>query len=155
MNFLCAWFSHKIGTAGKAWNLNASLNAFLSFLRTTDSQNYWKHQKNVFLVQRYRHLHHLSLQLDLQIPILDDLCPACQEAFHDKIVIDYNKIMKSSGFRHLCDNLWSKKVTVLCFVKFVALVLYQRWKKITISKKLDLNIFSSNESKHPAKKKKT
>ena len=71
-----------------------------------------KTPEKFFLVQRYRHLHHLSLQLCLQIPRLDDLPPACQ-ALHNKIIIDYNKIIKSSDFRHLCDNVRSKEVTVL------------------------------------------
>ena len=33
---------------------------FYTFLHTTDSQKYEKHQKNLFLVQRYCHFHHLS-----------------------------------------------------------------------------------------------
>ena len=40
---------------------------------TTEPRKYQKHRKNFFLVQRYHHPHHLSLQLDLQIPTLDIL----------------------------------------------------------------------------------
>ena len=35
--------------------------------------------------------------MDLQITRLDDQTPACQEALHNKIIIDYNKILKSKG----------------------------------------------------------
>ena len=58
--------------------------------------------------------------------------------------------MKSSEFRYLCDNVYSK----VCFVKFVALVLLWYWKKI-ISIKLGPDIYivpSKNESEDPAKK---
>ena len=41
----------------------------------------------------------------------------------------YNKTMKSNDFRHLCDNMCCKEVCILCFVKFVALVLFWYWKK--------------------------
>ena len=47
-----------------------------------------------FRVQKYCHFHHLSLQqLGLQIPRLDNLPLACQEALHNKIVSDYHQIM--------------------------------------------------------------
>ena len=63
--------------------------------------------------------------MDLQIPRLEDLPPVCQEALRNKIEIDYNKIMKSNDLRHLCDNVCSKEVYFLCFVEFLALVLFQ------------------------------
>ena len=66
----------------------------------------------------------MSLQLDLYISRLADLPPACQEALRSKIVVDYNKIMKSHNLRHLFDNVRGKDVSLLCFVKFVALVLF-------------------------------
>ena len=62
--------------------------------------------------------------------------------------------MKSNEFRHLCDNVCSGEVSLLCFVKFVALVLIRTEKK-TISTKLnlDMSLVSSNtESKVLAKK---
>ena len=37
--------------------------------------------------------------------------------------------MKSNDFRRLCDNMCCKEVCILCFVKFVALVLFWYWKK--------------------------
>ena len=83
------------------------------FLHTADLQEYLKLQKNSFLVQICRHLHHLSQELDLQIPRLDDLPPACEEVLHNKIVIDFNNIMKSNEFRHLCYNVYSKEVSLL------------------------------------------
>ena len=83
----------------------------------------YKSIKNFFLVQICRHLHHLSQELDLQIPRLDDLPPACEEVLHNKIVIDFNNKMKSNEFKHLCYNVYSKEVSLLCFVKFMALVL--------------------------------
>ena len=74
------------------------------FSHTTDSQKHQKPQKNDF--------------------------PATyQEALHYKIVIDYNKIMKSNDFRHLSDNGSSKEVSLLCFIKIVVLVLFRCWKK--------------------------
>ena len=66
------------------------LKLFSSFSQSTDSRKYLKHEKDFFLVQKYRHLHHLSLQLT-----------------------------------HLCDNIWNKEVSLLCFVKFVTLILFQ------------------------------
>ena len=39
-----------------------------------------RHPKNFFPVKRYRHLDHLSLQLDLQIPRLYNLFPAKPES---------------------------------------------------------------------------
>ena len=71
----------------------------------------------------------MSLQLDLQISRLDGLPPACPEALHNKILIDYNK-MKSNDFRHLCGNVCSKEVSLLYFVKFVGLVLFVCRKKV-------------------------
>ena len=83
-----------------------------------------------------RNLHHLSLQFDLKIPGLASLFHQffsfCQEALHNKIVIDYNRIVKPNDFRHLCNNVWSREVCLLCFVKFVTLVLYRCWKKSNI-----------------------
>ena len=55
--------------------------------------------------------------------------PVCQEVLDNKVVIGCNKIMKPNGFRHFSDYVCSKKVSLLCFVKFVALVLFQSWKK--------------------------
>ena len=53
-----------------------------------------RNQKNFFRVQKYCHFHHLSLQqLGLQIPRIDNLPLACQEALHNKIVSDYHQIM--------------------------------------------------------------
>ena len=60
------------------------------------------------------HLHYLSLQLDLQNPELDDLPPTYQEGLDNKVVIDYSKIIKANDFRHLCDNVRSKEVSLLC-----------------------------------------
>ena len=37
--------------------------------------------------------------------------------------------MKLNDFRHLCDNVYSKEVSLLCFVKFVALVFFDVEKK--------------------------
>ena len=107
------------------------------FSHTTDSQKHQKPQKNDF--------------------------PATyQEALHYKIVIDYNKIMKSNDFRHLSDNGSIKEVSLLCFIKIV-LVLFRCWKKKkksiktikkAISRKLypDVPIVSSNnESGDPGR----
>ena len=63
--------------------------------------------------------------MDLQITRLDDQTPACQEALHNKIIIDYNKILKSNDFRHLYDNICCKEVYLPSFVKFLALLLFQ------------------------------
>ena len=49
----------------------------------------------------------------------------CQEALHDKIVSDYNKIMKLNDLSHVCDSVCSKEVSLLRFMKFVALVLFR------------------------------
>ena len=115
---------------------------FSSFWHVIDSQKYWKYQKIFSLFLRYRHLHNPSLKLDLQVPRLDDL-PACQEALHNKFVIDYNKIMKSDGFRcRLCDNVCSKEVSLLCLVKFVALVLLWCWKKNNIKRARPQRMYS-------------
>ena len=92
--------------------------------------------------------------MDLQIPRLDHLPPTCQEPLHNKIVTDYNEIMKPNDFRHLCDNVCSKEVFLLCFVKFIALALFQCWKKKDI-KKTDpgVSLVSSDyESEVPGKK---
>ena len=120
---------------------------FYLFLHTTDSQKYLKNQKNFILTQRFRHLHHLSLQIDLQIQRsrLDDLPKAGHKTFFNKIVRDYDKIMKSSDLKHLCDNVYSKEVSLLCNQKFVALVLFRCWKKAIFKKiKSDVSIVSSN-----------
>ena len=37
--------------------------------------------------------------------------------------------MKSNDFINLCDIVYSKEVSVTFFVKFVASVLFQRWKQ--------------------------
>ena len=50
--------------------------------------------------------------------------------------IKFNKIIKSSDFRHLCDNVCSKEVFLLCFTKFFALVLFQRWEKSDIKNRI-------------------
>ena len=76
---------------------------------------------------------------------------ACQEALHNKIIIGYNKIMKSNDFRHLCDNVCSNEVSLLCFVKFAASVLFRFWKRKRYQKtRLGMDIVSSNnESEVP------
>ena len=56
--------------------------------------------------------------MDLQISRLDNLPPSNQEASHNKLVIDYNKIKKTNYFRHLCNNVCGKEVSLLCFVQF-------------------------------------
>ena len=45
----------------------------------------------------------------------DDLRLACQEALHNKIIIDYNERMKSNDFRHFYDNVCSKFVALVLF----------------------------------------
>ena len=90
--------------------------------------------------QKYRHL-----QLDLQILRVEDLPPVWQEPLFNKIVIDDNKITKSNDFRRLCYNVCGKEVTRLCFLKFVALVLFQSWKNVSI-------VSSNNENEVLAKK---
>ena len=57
---------------------------------------------------------------------------------HNKIIIDYNKTMKSNDFRHLCDNMCNKEVSLLCFVKFVALVFCFHVKKNDINKQSEV-----------------
>ena len=62
--------------------------------------------------------------------------------------------MKSNNFRYLLYNVRSKEDSLLCFVKFVALV--SMLKKETDIKKLDLEVSivsSNNESEFPAKTK--
>lgn len=39
------------------------------------------------MVQKYCHLLHMNLQLDLQIPRPDDLPQVCQEALYNNFVI--------------------------------------------------------------------
>ena len=102
-NFLCPWVSSISRNLDKKWNVNTSF----------------------LLVQRYSRLLHLSMQLDLQIPRLDDLSPACQWPFQNKIIIDYNKIMKSNDFRHLCEDLCSIEISLHCLVKFIVLVFFR------------------------------
>ena len=134
LNFSCTWVSSTSEILEKTGKCKLKKN-FASFY-TADSQKYSKHQKNFFMVQKYRNLHHLSLQFDLKIPGLASLFHQfflfCQEALHNKIVIDYNRIVKPNDFRHLCNNVWSREVCLLCFVKFVTLVLYRCWKKSNI-----------------------
>ena len=88
VEFLCVRVSNISIISGKAWNRNGSLNTFLSFFTHHWFTRVLKTPEIFFLVQRYRYLHHLSLELDFQIPRLGDLPPACQGALHNKIVID-------------------------------------------------------------------
>ena len=46
--------------------------------------------------------------------------------------------MKSNDFRHLCDNMCNKEVSLLCFVKFVALVFCFHVKKNDINKQSEV-----------------
>ena len=128
--------------------MNASLNTFLSFFIHHWFTKVLKTPEK-FLSLRCRHFNNPSLKLYLQIPRLDDLAPAYQEALHNKVVIDYNKRMKLNDFRHLCESVYSKEVSLLRFVKFVTLVLFRWWKKKMISKNIDpfVSIASSNNEK--------
>ena len=49
------------------------------------------------MVLSYRDLHYLSQKLDLKLPKLDDLLPACEETLHNEIVINYSKTTKSNA----------------------------------------------------------
>ena len=70
---------------------------------------------------------------------------AGHKTFFNKIVREYDKIMKSSDLKHLCDNVYSKEVSLPCIQKFVALVLFRCWKKAIFKKiKSDVSIVSSN-----------
>ena len=124
LSFLYACVSTILGVSGKAWNLIASLNVFFIFFNTPLTQGSIKTSEKL----RYRHLHNMSPILRLQIPRLDNLPLACQKFLHNKVVTDYNEIIKSKEFRDLSYNVCSKEVS-LYFVKFVALVVFRYWKK--------------------------
>ena len=115
-----------------------------------------QNQKNFFLVQKYCHFHHLSLQqLDLQIPRLDNLPLACQEALHNKIVSDYHQIMNwmtSEIFVTMCAI---KKFFFSVFWNLLRKFCFIMKKKNDIKKiDHDVSIVSSNNrSDVPAQKK--
>ena len=62
--------------------------------------------------------------------------------------------MKSSEFRHLYDHVCSKEVSLLCFVKFIALVFYDVEKKNDVKKRdSDVSKISSISERRSSKKK--
>ena len=54
--------------------------------------------------------------------------------------------MKLNDFRHLCDNVCSKEVSLLCFVKFIALVSF-RCRKKKIYEKSEVPAKTKNKKK--------
>ena len=121
---------------------------FYLFLHTTHPQNI-KNTRQTSSLVKDRHLH-LSLQLDLQIPRLDNLPPACQEALHNKIVIGYNKIMKSNNFRHCVTMGTVKFLFCVLWSSLLSICFNVAEEKNGIRKDVSI-VYSNNESEDPAK----
>ena len=142
LNFVCVWISNMSAISGKTGNLNVSLKLFIFF------RHHWF--AKVLKTPEKFYLSHLSQRLDLQIArllniflqVVKKLSLYKKWSFQLRIssvnVIKSasncgfgHKIMKSKSndFRHLCDNMRSKEISLLCSVKFVAVALFPCWTK--------------------------